>query len=511
MERMQLTPCKTVEEHAPASPRSPHKTPSRQDVGKDRHTTYHATATGFTLIPNHMTPPSGITRFMARNPFDADLTNRLHLSVISPTIFSKVSPKMQGSPAFAWTIDELAIMTPAMIDEFPVQQNHCTDPEVEIHAQKAIDKFFSEPQIHPSPWNLRKETQPLMVMTPTTRPVEALGTSRVSPIGMKDCATQTVLTLPPVLPKDLEEALKPYFTFTQDQSTPPDTDDANSSNNSLRRKLFFTHDESSEDEDDGPFVLSPLKSTSSPPQSGMFVHGTPLRGRPYSMQRNHGTPYTNSKNLSPLNMSPICNPTLDMSCQSIQSRRRSVARLDFTTFMSIDVSSSEEKDAQQTPTSTHPETIFEESLESKRPEDQVNKNDTIEMVSLLQESTPFNPAIPITIEVSKIDRVKETVDWYRNTSSESLGGQKHGNTLIRSNYSEQSSAFNFAQDTGYQTYSMNNTSDNRSITPLKKQNNWSERITAISEIDEVKSTNWQENIENMYSSTPSKYGRQRNN
>ncbi|XP_011297641.1 protein aurora borealis [Fopius arisanus] len=509
MEQMLSTPCKTKDEEDSKSPRSPFKTPRKQNDKREKHTTYHATATGFKLISNHMTPPSGIARFMARNPFDADLTNRLHLSVISPTIFSKVSPKMQGSPAFAWTIDELAIMTPAVIDEFPVQQNHCTDPEVEFHAQKAIDKFFSESQIHPSPWHTRKQAQPLVMMTPTTRPIEALTMSRASPPGTKDCATQTVLTLPPVLPADLEEALKPYLTYTQDQNTPSSEDEANSSNNSLRRKLFFTHDESTEEEDELSFVLSPLKDPSSPPQSGMFMHGTPLRGRPYSMQRNHGTPYTNSRNLSPLNMSPICNPTLDMSCQSIQSRRRSVTRLDFTTFMSIDVSS-EEKDL-QTPTSTHPETIFEESLETRKPEVEVNKNNTIEMVSLLQESTPFNPAIPITIEVSKIDRVKDLGDWYRNVSCESINGQKLGTTLLRSNYSEQSSAFNFAQDTGYQTYSMNNTSDNRSITPIKKQSNWSERITAISEIDEIKSSNWQENIENMYSSTPSKYGRQRDN
>ena len=35
----------------------------------------------------HMTPPSGITKFIAHNPFDADLTSRLHLSVISPSVF----------------------------------------------------------------------------------------------------------------------------------------------------------------------------------------------------------------------------------------------------------------------------------------------------------------------------------------------------------------------------------------------------------------------------------------
>lgn len=51
-----------------------------------------------------------------------------------------------------------------------------------------------------------------------------------------------------------------------------------------------------------------------------------------------------SGNLSPLMMSPIANNNSAMSCQSIKSRvSRSVARLDFTTDMSIEVSLTEEK------------------------------------------------------------------------------------------------------------------------------------------------------------------------
>lgn len=45
----------------------------------------------FSVLPNHLTPPSGLTKFIARNPFERDLTNRLHLSVISPSVFTKVS------------------------------------------------------------------------------------------------------------------------------------------------------------------------------------------------------------------------------------------------------------------------------------------------------------------------------------------------------------------------------------------------------------------------------------
>lgn len=84
---------------------------------------------------------------------------------------------------------------------------------------------------------------------------------------------QTELSLPPNLPRHVEEALKPYFTFTQEQQV--DNDDANSSNNSsLRRKLFFNHEDSIEDDSECSVILSPSKIISSPPRSGMLAHGT---------------------------------------------------------------------------------------------------------------------------------------------------------------------------------------------------------------------------------------------
>lgn len=55
------------------------------------------------------------------------------------------------------------------------------------------------------------------------------------------------------------------------------------SNSSLRRKLFFVHDECGNNDDESIASLSPLKVSESmrlscsPPQSGMFVHGTPLK------------------------------------------------------------------------------------------------------------------------------------------------------------------------------------------------------------------------------------------
>lgn len=86
---------------------------------------------------------------------------------------------------------------------------------------------------------------------------------------MRDNSCQTELTLPPILPKEVEDALRPYFTFTQDQQQTP-TEDCDSQFNttmqyvstidhdardaSLRRKLFQnfanTSDHSSEYERD---------------------------------------------------------------------------------------------------------------------------------------------------------------------------------------------------------------------------------------------------------------------
>lgn len=48
---------------------------------------------------------------------------------------------------------------------------------------------------------------------------------------------QTILTLPPNLPEQIEELLKPYFSYTVDQQQNKDDDD------SLQRKLFNFNDQ----------------------------------------------------------------------------------------------------------------------------------------------------------------------------------------------------------------------------------------------------------------------------
>lgn len=76
-----------------------HSTPVRQIDKKQRNNGFSSGIAAFNLLPaHHITPPSGLTKFIARNPFDADLTSRLHLSVISPTVFTKVCLRGRDYP-----------------------------------------------------------------------------------------------------------------------------------------------------------------------------------------------------------------------------------------------------------------------------------------------------------------------------------------------------------------------------------------------------------------------------
>lgn len=91
----------------------------------------------------------------------------------------QVSTPLQQSPEFAWSIDELANMKPAKIEEFPIHQMYSPDPEVESKAQAAIDKFFKENQIIPSPWETKeKEYKPSINMDTPSRPLDDLNSTK---------------------------------------------------------------------------------------------------------------------------------------------------------------------------------------------------------------------------------------------------------------------------------------------------------------------------------------------
>lgn len=137
----------------------------------------------------------------------------IHSLFVSPTLFTKKTPVKKE---FSWTIDELSMLQPAEIDENSSHQFE--SPEHDEVTQSRIDSYFSMQQILPSPM-LPCEGVPLIkpdreVFSPTSTTTSSLP---AHPVQITSSSAQTVLTLPPVLPEEVERVLKPYFSFTQDQ------------------------------------------------------------------------------------------------------------------------------------------------------------------------------------------------------------------------------------------------------------------------------------------------------
>ncbi|KZC10789.1 PREDICTED: protein aurora borealis [Dufourea novaeangliae] len=518
------TPIKNEKKYSGLTIKSPiiYKTPVKQYDTTSRHKTYQTNRSNFSVLPVHITPPSNLTKFIARNPFETNLSSRLHLSVISPTAFSKVSSPSQQSPDFAWSVDELALMKPAKIEEFPTQQIHCMDPESEVKAQAAIDRFFKENNIIPSPWEIKKKDTKIQIRTNTSTRVSS-DASPESSKSKKDGWSQTVLSLPSKLPPHVEEALKPYFTFTQEQNV--ESDDANSSNSSLRRKLFFNHNECVENEEESFECLSPVNMngsfivSSSHPPSGILADGVQLKDS-HDTDNHHDTSQIIPDDSPPPNISPIHRVTNNTSCESVRSRNRSVARLDFTAAMSIDQSSSmhhkedsndhsldESLDKMNTPTR---EKKTDNCMNFNGNSTCVQTNNFIEAKVIAKRSNDFDTDVLEfnSKKQTSVHESKNLTDSCKMVTSESCILQQTHTVL---GISDQQSVSNSAQDTGYQTYSMSSTAnvtDSYNGTPVKQKVCWDDRIVLTD--DEFRLSDWKENM-NIFCSTPSRSNRERKN
>lgn len=197
-------------------------------------------ANSFNVFPVVKTPPA--KRFSKIvNPFEAALTERLHLPIIaSPTLFQRPPTPQHSSTQFAWTIDDVSSLQPANLEPHETQFHESPDPEIEAKAQSAINSFFQEQQIVPSPIDCPLRNKRIVLS-------EITGNTPISKPGrrIRDSMAQTVLSLPPTLPKDLEVALAPYFMFTECQQGTSNLSDTSVNaieydlrDASLRRKLF---------------------------------------------------------------------------------------------------------------------------------------------------------------------------------------------------------------------------------------------------------------------------------
>ena len=101
-----------------------------------------------------VTPPPSFTSVRTpakcKNPFDANLTEHLHLETFSPSVFSQVLSPSDDNDS-NWRIEHVALLNPT--DFSPNFHSHMADPATEAEAQEKILQFFSQKQIAPSPWS----------------------------------------------------------------------------------------------------------------------------------------------------------------------------------------------------------------------------------------------------------------------------------------------------------------------------------------------------------------------
>lgn len=153
---------------------------------------------------------------MVHNPFEAALVERLHLPLIcSPSLFHRPATPQHSSTQFEWTIDDVSALNPTNVEAHETQFLSVIDPEQEARAQAAISTYFKEMLTVPSPVDCPLRKQNIASLMPAAcKRNKALAAPKPR---RHDAECQTMLTLPPQLPAGLEELLRPFCTYTQEQ------------------------------------------------------------------------------------------------------------------------------------------------------------------------------------------------------------------------------------------------------------------------------------------------------
>ncbi|XP_076354920.1 uncharacterized protein LOC143249270 [Tachypleus tridentatus] len=284
------------------------------------------------------------------NPFYIE-PDTLHLPAFSPSVFATVKGnKSEETKPFRWSIDQLAVLKPADIDETSQQDTYCVEDElVEVRAQQAIEKFFSQKHIVPSPWTAPTKHvtfSPNLASTAYyTKLDESLNSSEQCveqlKISKKEVWSQTVLTIPPAV--DLFGLLEWFSTFKEEQSQQNsncsagnDSEDIrdSGSSSSLRRKLFF------QPENEYPPSPARINKTGFPSTSSKICH-TPRR-QDLSNAHTPGTQFSSSP-ITPRNCSISFSASgCSLSPPSISPIRKSIFHTPYTVSRS-GVSSSSSK------------------------------------------------------------------------------------------------------------------------------------------------------------------------
>ncbi|XP_037042652.1 protein aurora borealis [Bradysia coprophila] len=241
------------------TPTPPNCTYNPATIGKSTPNSFHGNKF-FKNVFN--TPPSRLSKVVhpkVVNPFEVGLTERLHLPLIcSPSLFHRPNTPQMSSTHFEWTIDEISSLNPASFEAHETQFASTTDPETEAKIQVTLSSFFRDQIIVPSPVDCPLRNQKIILSD--------------EPKTVRDGICQTELSLPPNLPKDIEDLLKPYFTQTMNQQQSPAKDcdttiDHDARDALLRRKLFNQSSSSSSSSVYDDHIDLDLECLSPPPCS----------------------------------------------------------------------------------------------------------------------------------------------------------------------------------------------------------------------------------------------------
>ncbi|GFS28185.1 protein aurora borealis [Trichonephila inaurata madagascariensis] len=231
-----------------------------------------------------------------RNPFDVN-SEALYFPACSPSVFATFQKNKIDNGSFRWSIEHLSVLYPADIDETHIPDTW-VDAEQEMKAQKAIDTFFSQNSIVPSPWSSSpKEDRNTIKSRRKTRMSVML-----RDVQSCDATTQTALSIPPGI--DLAQILEKYFTFNEDEDNSfkeNPREEADLSTSSLRRKLFVT-------EEDGK---SPHLHRF---ENKLFYSAKRWNSPSVHMRSVHSTPASDI-----LSSSPITPPNCSDSCNMLSS------------------------------------------------------------------------------------------------------------------------------------------------------------------------------------------------
>eukprot|EP00117_Sycon_ciliatum_P037294 scpid52770/ scgid27927/ Protein aurora borealis len=195
-----------------------------------------------------------------QNPFSGESTcARENFPDFSPSVFThKETPaESRSEKRFQWSIDEMANLQPADIDERTAQAFHCT-PRRDSAKQVALNRFFLQQQVVASPYVTsslslgRKTAVKHVTFSPLPPATKYITRDEDYPSGDSSCD----------LAMDVSEEMKRHSVCTQTSATLMETDETLPPNcvqmesmaelkdlsySSLRRKLFGPCDRSSPD------------------------------------------------------------------------------------------------------------------------------------------------------------------------------------------------------------------------------------------------------------------------